>query len=314
MIIRAKLTGGPATFAATQTYLLLCLPYGGVDLESFKLRSWTQAASILWQVATSLERAELSWNFEVRFLTDAVRGSRRKQHRDLHWGNILIETFPIEQDLSIAQKLETHATPLRRSAGDDWPGRLEPARTGVKACIIDYTLSSANSATGDRRWFGGCDEEELFEGSGDIQFDVYRMMRTATKGDWEGFHPVTNLMVSGLLLDRRRRLTKRTVATLPSQETASRQGTSFGSTSADAPPRHTDYERLRQWSAPEEQGQDARDQARTARAAFVRSSADGRRWAGRGARSLDGRDCGGGRGGGLAELDLLGRLHVLVGV
>lgn len=53
------------TFGPTQYYLVLCLPYGGVDLETSKLHSWTHAASILWQVAYGLATAERSWHFEV---------------------------------------------------------------------------------------------------------------------------------------------------------------------------------------------------------------------------------------------------------
>lgn len=37
--------------------------------------------------------------------------------------------------------------------------------------------------------------EDLFMGVGE-QWDVYRKMREATGGAWQGFHPVTNTMVS----------------------------------------------------------------------------------------------------------------------
>lgn len=32
--------------------------------------------------------------------------------------------------------------------------------------------------------------------TGDYQFDVYRLMREHTSGNWEAFHPFTNVMVS----------------------------------------------------------------------------------------------------------------------
>jgi serine/threonine-protein kinase haspin len=38
-------------------------------------------------------------------------------------------------------------------------------------------------------------DEEVFEGEGDYQFDIYRMMREVHGGDWEGFRPLTNVMV-----------------------------------------------------------------------------------------------------------------------
>ena len=37
--------------------------------------------------------------------------------------------------------------------------------------------------------------------AGDYQFDIYRMMKEATRGDWADFHPITNLMVRSLELD-----------------------------------------------------------------------------------------------------------------
>ena len=35
---------------------------------------------------------------------------------------------------------------------------------------------------------------------GDYQFDVYRMMRELTRGVWEDYQPITNILVSYLLL------------------------------------------------------------------------------------------------------------------
>ncbi|KAJ1985805.1 Serine/threonine-protein kinase haspin, partial [Coemansia thaxteri] len=37
-------------------------------------------------------------------------------------------------------------------------------------------------------------DEALFQGEGDIQFDVYRQMRRCAKNDWEGFYPHTNVL------------------------------------------------------------------------------------------------------------------------
>lgn len=68
----AKLTSfcdNTDAFDPNQYYLVLCLPYGGTDLETFKLKSWAHAASILWQVAYGLATAERSWHFEVRCLS-----------------------------------------------------------------------------------------------------------------------------------------------------------------------------------------------------------------------------------------------------
>ena len=36
--------------------------------------------------------------------------------------------------------------------------------------------------------------------AGDEQFDVYRAMRDHVQGDWQGFHPLTNVMVSFVII------------------------------------------------------------------------------------------------------------------
>jgi len=32
--------------------------------------------------------------------------------------------------------------------------------------------------------------------TGDYQFDIYRLMKHLTRGEWDGFHPITNILVS----------------------------------------------------------------------------------------------------------------------
>lgn len=96
------------------------------------------------QTALTLAVAEQKFEFE---------------HRDLHWGNILIapttEKFVEYRINGKIIKFLTH---------------------GVKVTIIDYSLS--------RMVFDGAilydnlaRDEELFEASGDYQFDIYRLMR-----------------------------------------------------------------------------------------------------------------------------------------
>jgi len=75
---------------------------------------------------------------------------------------------------------------------------------GVIVTIIDYTLSRAEV---NQQIIGGgkiWDDDELFQGCGDKQFDVYRSMRdyveTHSSDDmkdkkWQGFYPKTNVMV-----------------------------------------------------------------------------------------------------------------------
>lgn len=39
------------------------------------------------------------------------------------------------------------------------------------------------------------DDDGLYNGEGDYQFDIYRMMRKETSNDWVGFYPKTNAIV-----------------------------------------------------------------------------------------------------------------------
>jgi len=85
------------------------------------------------------------------------------EHRDLHWGNILIKSTTKKHicfkfnntDLIVDSK-------------------------GVNITIIDYTLSRIT--IDECCYFNDLsNDEELFQASGDYQFDIYRMMRNELK-------------------------------------------------------------------------------------------------------------------------------------
>lgn len=160
----------PDALGGSHAYAVLVMTDGGVDLESLRVKSWVQAASIFWQVSAGLAEMEARYKFE---------------HRDLHWGNILV------------QSVSTSDAPATTSASE-W--LLDPHGSGVKATIIDFTLSRATTATSKARkskaevLFYPFDDETLFEGSGDTQFDVYREMRLATLGQWHTHCPATNML------------------------------------------------------------------------------------------------------------------------
>lgn len=46
------------------------------------------------------------------------------------------------------------------------------------------------------------EDETLFTGRGDYQFDVYRLMKKANKNDWEPFEPHTNVLWLHYLADK----------------------------------------------------------------------------------------------------------------
>ncbi|ODV75799.1 protein kinase ALK1 CYBJADRAFT_122638 [Cyberlindnera jadinii NRRL Y-1542] len=168
------------------------LEYGGVDLEHFKLLKWKQALEIFWSVAYSLTRAEKLYQFE---------------HRDLHWGNIVIE---YKQSQHGSHRLEDAFQDLSfiEENDDDEGPTLSQDEFSVK--IIDYTLSRLQSSDGSVI-HTRLDHQDFFKGRGDYQFDIYRMMRSELKSlqksedsevDWSLSSFRTNLMWLHYLLDK----------------------------------------------------------------------------------------------------------------
>ena len=70
---------------------------------------------------------------------------------------------------------------------------MDDPSTGVQCTIIDLGLARIDRGIGNAYWTPF--EEEIFDGEGDYQYDVYRMMRMSNKDNWEAFQPVTNVMV-----------------------------------------------------------------------------------------------------------------------
>ncbi|KAG8936532.1 hypothetical protein FRC02_001498 [Tulasnella sp. 418] len=139
----------PDVFPSSTHYALIILPHRGTDLESFIFSprtEWKECVSVFWQVTRALAVAEESHRFE---------------HRDLHWGQILIQ-----EDASQS--------------------------SGIMATIIDFGLSRMD--TMDGQVYSTELDDTIFEGQGDYQFDIYRMMKVHNNGAWEPFRPLTNVM------------------------------------------------------------------------------------------------------------------------
>ena len=180
----------PHVLSRRQVYALLVMTDGGMDLESLKVKTWLQGASIFWQVVAGLGEMESKYEFE---------------HRDLHWGNILVQSVPVESSSAPSQPGRRSSSARSRTStqgeGDKPSWLLDPSLSGVKATIIDFTLSRASTAPavkgrGKRTetLYYAFDDESLFEGSGDPQFEVYREMRALSKGEWQSYHPGTNTL------------------------------------------------------------------------------------------------------------------------
>ncbi|XP_043723160.1 serine/threonine-protein kinase haspin homolog isoform X2 [Telopea speciosissima] len=121
------------------------------------------------QITAALAVAEAAYEFE---------------HRDLHWGNILLTR---KNDARVQFTLE---------------GRPMLAQTfGLTLSIIDFTLSRIN--TGESILFLDLSSDPLlFEGpKGDSQSETYRKMKEVTDECWEASCPKTNVLWLQYLVD-----------------------------------------------------------------------------------------------------------------
>ena len=139
-------------------------------MEKYVFRNACQALAAWRQVVHTLAVAEAQLEFE---------------HRDLHWGNILIKPT--------TEKTVTFTVDNKKYCVET---------EGVKTTIIDFSLSRLTSEAVD-----GCtifnnlaEDPTLFKGRGDIQFDVYRRMKTENGNSWEKFTPKTNVFWLDYLL------------------------------------------------------------------------------------------------------------------
>ncbi|KAJ3055605.1 Serine/threonine-protein kinase haspin [Rhizophlyctis rosea] len=170
-----------------QLYALLFLTDGGRDLEHViptQITSHTQIRSILLQLIYAIAQAESSCRFE---------------HRDLHWGNVLVRFDPDNR-----RKRRWIVGERKEEGGGRWEVEFED--WGVEVTIIDFTLGRVDE--GEETCFVPLDDEDFFTGKGkgkrggDLQFDIYRWMRTETRERWEEFHPKTNVFWLHYLIDK----------------------------------------------------------------------------------------------------------------
>ncbi|KAB2048701.1 hypothetical protein ES319_A13G129000v1 [Gossypium barbadense] len=121
------------------------------------------------QVTAALAVAEAAYEFE---------------HRDLHWGNLLLS-----RNGSVTVKFILE-------------GKQISFRTyGLSVSIIDFTLSRIN--TGENILFLDLSQDPyLFKGpKGDKQSETYRKMKEVTEDHWEGSFPRTNVLWLVYLVD-----------------------------------------------------------------------------------------------------------------
>lgn len=159
----------PKDFPEKQCYVVFVLQHGGKDLESFVLLNYDEAQSLLVQVTAALAVAEAAYEFE---------------HRDLHWGNVLLSRNDSE---ALQFTLE---------------GKNMTIKTfGLQISIIDFTLSRINTGE-DILFLDLSTDPYLFKGPrGDRQAETYRKMKEVTGECWEGSFPRTNVLWLLYLVD-----------------------------------------------------------------------------------------------------------------
>lgn len=170
----------PDHYDPESLHVILVMEFGGVDLEHFVLKSLSQIQSIFLQILSAISLAEEKLMFE---------------HRDLHLGNILVK--------------DTHRDDIRL-------GNYLTIPTGGLLCsIIDCSLARYQTESHGTRFRDLVREDWLFSGdaSESEQYQVYRNMKDLVNGDWEGFHPKSNLLwiayVGRSLLSKHARFAKK---------------------------------------------------------------------------------------------------------
>ncbi|KAF9959334.1 hypothetical protein BGZ70_008875 [Mortierella alpina] len=172
----------PDIYPKNQLYCIILLPYGGTDLERCPLANWKQAWSVLTQIAASLESKEQApyW-FE---------------HRDLHWGNILVKGTRQESVVFARRDVERDNQRQEMASSADLRARQEHRTVptfGIVVQMIDFTLARVQGDKGNLIYMDLEKDQDLFRGQGDYQFEIYRKMRKQIGKDWAASCPRTNL-------------------------------------------------------------------------------------------------------------------------
>ncbi|KAL3319884.1 Serine/threonine-protein kinase haspin [Cichlidogyrus casuarinus] len=153
----------PVRFPKHQLWIACESAFAGYPLEDACPPCPLARLAIWKQVAAGLAVAEDQLSFE---------------HRDLHWGNILVlDSLRETSSPSCAYCLESNRFENFKLGGHD----INIESHGVKPIIIDFTLSRITYKGEYPIFLDLGKDPELFECEGDYQFDIYRLMRRYTK-------------------------------------------------------------------------------------------------------------------------------------
>lgn len=149
----------PTKYTKTQRFGVIVMENSGTDLEKYVFHGKSDVKDFLRQFIECIARLEKKFEFE---------------HRDLHWGNVMI---------------------------DD--------KDGLKMRIIDFSLSRMKSES--LVYMDLCKKPWLFEGdeSVDEQFGVYKEMKAFCGNDWSRFTPMSNILWIRYIVNKVEKKTRR---------------------------------------------------------------------------------------------------------
>ncbi|KAI9723263.1 MAG: hypothetical protein M1812_001145 [Candelaria pacifica] len=180
------------SYSPDQLWAVIEMQDAGTDLETKMLEGSGEVWDVFWGVACALAKGEEGVRFE---------------HRDLHLGNICIQT--------------TRPTSNHTNGTEEISQGWKLGASGIETTIIDYTLSRADmndplpkphdvNEINDVAFYDLEQDPALFEGdvNVDYQYEIYRLMRTEifsapsdelTNQDlintgWRTHHPRTNIL------------------------------------------------------------------------------------------------------------------------
>ena len=107
------------------------------------------------------------------------------EHRDLHWGNVLITRLPYTDS----------------TAQCHMEGMALSAVSIISVSIIDFSLSRI-SKDWCSMFYDLSKDFTLFEFKGDYVFDIYRNMRQEHNNSWKEYHPYTNVLWLHYFVDK----------------------------------------------------------------------------------------------------------------
>lgn len=159
----------PSYYTQSQKYGCIFMNHDGIDLESFIFLNSMEIFYFIFHLTNILYQLQNKFKFE---------------HRDLHWGNILIKRKIVKEINKSCIEIENNPFDIVEN--------FEP----FTITLIDFSLSRFE--TQDYIIYSDFNNKStnwIFEGNSaiDYQFDLYREMKNIIT-DWSKFYPQTNAL------------------------------------------------------------------------------------------------------------------------